>query len=97
MKNININRILLCIIAALLIFIIAASAIALCTKNARPGAGLRKEDPEPKSVSSSKTAFNEIGHMTGRTLHFTRNLTANTSSSRFCSQNIFKAIQRLSF
>lgn len=63
MKNININRILLCIIAALLIFIIAVSAIALCTKNARPGAGLRKEDPEPKSVSSSKTAFNEIGQI----------------------------------
>lgn len=63
MKNININRILQCIIAALLIFIIAVSAIALCTKNARPGAGLRKEDPEPKSVSSSKTAFNEIGQI----------------------------------
>ncbi|WP_294428728.1 flagellar basal body-associated FliL family protein [uncultured Treponema sp.] len=59
----KINKILLAIIGGILIFIIAVSAIALCTKNARPGEGLRHEDPLPKSVAASKTAFNEIGQI----------------------------------
>ena len=59
----KINKILLAIIAGLLISIIAVSAIALCTKNAHPGEGLRREDPEPSSISSSKSAFNEIGQI----------------------------------
>jgi len=63
MKNFNLNKILLIITAALFLFIIAVSAIALCTKNARPGEGLRKEDPVPSSVSESKTAYSEIGQI----------------------------------
>ena len=59
----RLNKILLLILAAILLFIIAVSAIALCTKNARPGEGLRHEDPLPQSVSSSKTAFNNIGQI----------------------------------
>lgn len=59
----KLNKILLAIIGAILVFIIAVSAIALCTKNARPGEGLRHEDPNPSSVSASKTAFNEIGQI----------------------------------
>lgn len=51
------------VIGGILIFIIAVSAIALCTKNARPGEGLRREDPLPQSVGSSKSAFNEIGQI----------------------------------
>lgn len=59
----KINKILLLVIAGILLFIIAVSAIALCAKNVQPGAGLRREDPNPKSISSSKTAFNEIGQI----------------------------------
>ena len=57
----KLNNILLAVIAGILIFIIAVSAIALCTKNAQPGVGLRHEDPAPQSVGNSKSAFNEIG------------------------------------
>ena len=63
MKDLTLNKILLLIIAGLLLFIIAFSAIALCTKNVHPGEGLRREDPNPSSVSKSKTAFNEIGQI----------------------------------
>lgn len=63
MRNVNLNKILLGVVMGLVLFIIAVSAVALCTKNAHPGAGLRREDPEPKSVSSTKTAFNEIGQI----------------------------------
>lgn len=63
MIKININKILLGLIGAIIVFIIAVSAIALCTKNAKPGEGLRREDPNPKSVPSSKTAFNNIGQI----------------------------------
>ena len=59
----KINKFLLAIIGGILIFIIAVSAIALCAKNVTPGEGLRREDPNPKSVSASKTAFNEIGQI----------------------------------
>lgn len=63
MKGININKILLALVAGILVFIIAVSAIALCTKNVRPGEGLRHEDPLPKSVGAAKTAFNNIGQI----------------------------------
>lgn len=63
LKNESINKILLFIIAGILIFIIAVSAIALCAKNVRPGEGLRREDPLPRSVGGSKSAFNEIGQI----------------------------------
>lgn len=59
----KLNKILLIIAGAILIFIIAVSAVAICTKNARPGEGLRREDPNPSSVGPSKTAFNEIGQI----------------------------------
>ena len=59
----NLNKILLAIIGLILVFIIAVSAIALCTKNARPGEGLRREDPLPKSVGTEKSAFSEIGQI----------------------------------
>ena len=68
MKSFSLNKILLFIVGVILLFIIAFSAIALCTKNVRPGEGLRREDPNPTSVSASKTAFNEIGQIRTFTL-----------------------------
>ncbi|MCR4822160.1 MAG: hypothetical protein K5873_04730 [Treponema sp.] len=62
-KNLNINKILMLIAGGILLLIIAISAISLCTKNARPGQGLRHEDPQPKSVAKGKTAFNHIGQI----------------------------------
>jgi flagellar basal body-associated protein FliL len=62
-RKITINKILLFVIAGILLFIIAVSAIELCTKNAHPGEGLRKEDPNPSSVEKSKTAFDAIGQI----------------------------------
>lgn len=59
----NFNKVLLLLASVILIFITAVTAIAVCTKNAHPGVGLRREDPSPKSVSSSKTAFNNIGQI----------------------------------
>lgn len=59
----NFNKVLLLLASVILIFITAVTAIAVCTKNAHPGAGLRREDPSPKSVSSTKTAFNNIGQI----------------------------------
>ena len=59
----KINKILLLIIGAILVLIIAVSAIAVCTKNAHPGEGLRHEDPLPDSVGREKTAFNHIGQI----------------------------------
>ena len=59
----RLNKILLFIIAGIFLFIVAVSAIELCTKNVRPGEGLRREDPFPQSVGSSKSAFNEIGQI----------------------------------
>ena len=67
-KNISINKILLFLLLAIFVFIVGVSAIALCTKNIHPGEGLRHEDPSPKSVSTSKTAFNEIGQIRTFTL-----------------------------
>ncbi|MBR1722283.1 MAG: hypothetical protein IJ727_07365 [Treponema sp.] len=61
--RITFNTILLFLAGIILIFIIAVSAIAFCTKNVHPGEGLRREDPSPKSVSGSKTAFNNIGQI----------------------------------
>ncbi|MBO6218114.1 MAG: flagellar basal body-associated FliL family protein [Treponema sp.] len=63
MNRLNINKILSLAIGGIVIFIIAVSAIALCTKNAHPGEGLRHEDPLPESVGKSKSAFNEIGQI----------------------------------
>ncbi|MBB5226099.1 hypothetical protein DYE50_10490 [Treponema ruminis] len=59
----NLNKILLLLASVILLFITAVTAIAVCTKNAHPGVGLRKEDPSPKSISASKTAFNNIGQI----------------------------------
>ncbi len=63
MSNTNLNKILLLISSGICLFIIAVTAIALCTKNAHPGVGLRREDPSPKSISKEKTAFNNIGQI----------------------------------
>ncbi|MBP3772201.1 MAG: hypothetical protein J6I53_05855 [Treponema sp.] len=63
MNRININKILIALIAGIIVFITAVSAIALCTKNAHPGEGLRHEDPDPSSVPATKTAFNNIGQI----------------------------------
>ena len=62
--RLSINTILLAVIGALLVLIIAVSAIALCTKNARPGEGLRREDPLPSSIKKSgSVVFNNIGQI----------------------------------
>ena len=63
MAKLSFNKILLALAGVILVFIIAVSAIVLCTKNAHPGEGLRHEDPLPESVSSSKSAFNAIGQI----------------------------------
>ena len=63
MNKINLNKILLLILGAVFVFIVAVSAIALCTRNAHPGEGLRHEDPLPQSVGATKTAFNHIGQI----------------------------------
>ncbi|MBR4599827.1 MAG: hypothetical protein IKO39_07250, partial [Treponema sp.] len=63
MNKINLNKILLLILGAVFVFILAVSAIALCTRNAHPGEGLRHEDPLPQSVGATKTAFNHIGQI----------------------------------
>ena len=63
MNSTNLNKILLAVLGAVIVIIIGVSAVALCTKNARPGEGLRHEDPLPSSVRSSKTAFNHIGQI----------------------------------
>ena len=59
----KLNKFLLFVLAGIFVFIVAVSAIALCTKNVHPGEGLRHEDPLPKSIPSSKTAFNDIGQI----------------------------------
>lgn len=59
----NLNKVLLLLASVILIFITAVTAIAVCTKNAHPGAGLRREDPSPRSVSGEKTAYNNIGQI----------------------------------
>jgi len=59
----KINKVLLSILAGIIIIIVALSAIAVCTKNVHPGEGLRHEDPLPKSVGGTKTAFNHIGQI----------------------------------
>lgn len=60
------NKLLLGVIALLFLAIIAGTAIALCTKNAVPGKGLRKIDPAPQKVLASttgKAAFTLIGQL----------------------------------
>jgi flagellar basal body-associated protein FliL len=59
----NLNKVLLLLASVILIFITGVTAIAVCTKNAHPGVGLRREDPSPRSVSGEKTAYNNIGQI----------------------------------
>ena len=64
--RLSLNAVLACFAALVVIVIIAGSAVALCTKNAVPGAGLRKIDPAPSTAESQKNgnaAFTLIGQL----------------------------------
>ncbi len=64
--RITLHGVLAVIAVAILLFIIAVSAIALCTKNAVPGSGLRKIDPTPAAVERTRegtAAFTRIGQL----------------------------------
>lgn len=60
----KLNKILLIIAGAILLSILAVTAISLGNKNIHPGQGLRKEDPLPSSLKGDdKTVFNGIGQI----------------------------------
>jgi len=59
-KKLTFNKILLSIALVISLGIIAASAVFLCTKNAVPGAGLRKIESE-SLLQKNNAAFDLIG------------------------------------
>lgn len=63
----KLNTILLFIAAGIVLAIIAATAVAVCTKNAMPGTGLRKEDPRPARQNTESNSFSAIGQLRIRT------------------------------
>ncbi|MCR5724839.1 MAG: hypothetical protein K6G80_07135 [Treponema sp.] len=64
--RVSINGVLGFTAVALFIAIVAVSAVALCTRNAVPGEGLRKIDPVPEHVTAQNAgtaAFTRIGQL----------------------------------
>lgn len=59
-KKLTFNKILLSLMIMILIGIVAVSAVFLCTKNAVPGAGLRKIESE-SLLQKNNAAFDLIG------------------------------------
>ena len=59
------ERLLIAVAVLLFLAIVAGSAIALFAKNAVPGAGLRRIDPNPRSVMQhdGTAAFTRIGQL----------------------------------
>lgn len=64
----TLNKILICILAAITLAIVLVSAVAFASKKAVPGYGLRREDPNPTKITEElkkerKSAYNEIGQI----------------------------------
>lgn len=59
-KKLTFNKILLSLVILILLGIVAASAVFLCTKNAVPGKGLRKIESE-SLLQKNNAAFDLIG------------------------------------
>lgn len=64
------NKALLTLIAAAVVFFVAGTAIALTAKNRTPGADYRKADPEPKKVinmsrekNAKVAAYTQLGEI----------------------------------
>ncbi len=70
--NFNLNKILLCTIILLGLCIIGGTAVAVVTKSAVPGKGLRRSDPTPEEMAAAfqkadKKAFTKIGQLRSST------------------------------
>ena len=64
----SLEKTFIVILAVITLFIVAVTLAAVYTKKASPGAGLRKNDPTPESLSVSfkqlhKSAFTRIGQL----------------------------------
>ncbi|MBQ7157810.1 MAG: hypothetical protein IJS09_00075 [Treponema sp.] len=68
----DLNKILICVVFVLGVLIIGGTTVAVLTKRAVPGKGLRKDDPTPEQVSSifqkkHEKAFTKIGQLRSST------------------------------